>query len=242
MYNVIRDNCMEKEKLLDAFREKLGEQPDAEGNYAKSGISQRTLDAYVDAILPSAGETPDDAFYNTHIGILNAMGGQIRHEKAAFAKSYQPQKPAGQEPAKQEPAQTAGVNDGNALEAIMKSIKELSDMNKTLAQRLDTQEREKSHEETVARLNDTLKGKYLNFNADVFNIAVKESDIDGDRSLDDKLKDVTSSYEAWVKKLYGDGPKPRTGQQQRQSEVSAQLLQLKEKHIKEGKLPQVTTT
>ena len=109
---------IEKEELLKTFGERIGE-PDANGNYEKIGISQRTLDAYVEAISKGGVETVDDAFLDCHISILESMGGQMRKMYADFVKSYKPtQEPTKEEPIKEETPTEETPKEDNALKAI----------------------------------------------------------------------------------------------------------------------------
>lgn len=82
---------MDKETLLSKFKPSIGE-PDANTQmYGDTGLSVRTLDTYLEAILP--GITDDaivtDDYVNTHVKILKSMGGQMRHEQSEFVKKLQ---------------------------------------------------------------------------------------------------------------------------------------------------------
>mgnify|MGYP003457473655 CR=1 FL=1 len=126
---------MEKEELLSKLNPVIGN-PDDTGNYGELGISTRTLDAYVDAILPTLGESVTDEQINSHVTILKAMGGQLRHEKAEFAKNYKPTIVPKKEP--KEPKNAEDGNDNEVLEMLNKIISD----NKALKTRLDEKDNE----------------------------------------------------------------------------------------------------
>ena len=223
---------MDKEELLKGFGEKLGEQPNAEGIYEKSGISTRTLDTYVGEILPEVGEEVNDGFYEKHIRILNSIGGQMRKEKADLFKSLKSTTKTDPEP-KQEP--NNGGNDG--IQAILGKLDEITKANNSLKERLDQQERQRSVSEITRQLNGALKEKYQNFNQDVFEIAIKEISVDTEKSVESQADELTKAYEAWNKRLYGNGPSPRLGGREQTKQVGDALAELKAKHQKEGRLP-----
>ena len=83
---------MEKEALLTELRKTIGE-PDANGNYAGAGISQRTLDGYIDAVLPTfSDDITAESAAAIHLPIIKLMGGQMRHEIAERIKVITPKK------------------------------------------------------------------------------------------------------------------------------------------------------
>lgn len=87
---------MEKETLLTGLKNVLGE-PGTNGYFGDTGVTTRTLDAYLDALLPTitSDEMVDDSFYQSQANVIKAMGGQMRFEQAEFARNY---KPKGGEP------------------------------------------------------------------------------------------------------------------------------------------------
>lgn len=79
---------MEKETLLTGLKKVLGE-PTAEGYIGDTGVSVRTLDAYAEALMPTiTEESLNDDFYSRHASVVKKMGGQMRHEKSEFIKTF----------------------------------------------------------------------------------------------------------------------------------------------------------
>lgn len=119
---------MEKETLLTGLKNVLGE-PGTNGYFGDTGVSTRTLDAYLDALLPTitSDEMVDDSFYQSQANVIKAMGGQMRFEQAEFARNY---KPKGGEPQLPTPPVSPQAGDnGNGdllkrLETIEKERKE----------------------------------------------------------------------------------------------------------------------
>ena len=145
---------MEKEELLTRLQGEIGK-PDANGNYGITGISQRTLDAYIDGILPTLGENVDDAVIGTHASILKSIGGQIRHEKAEIVKGYKTNPTS--TPKDDDPK---GGEDGDS--EIMKLLKQISSDNLALKERLDKRDKEAEQASIKARVIDGLKAKNAN--------------------------------------------------------------------------------
>lgn len=192
---------MEKENLLAGFNERLGN-PDADGMY-EAGVSSRTLDAYVDGILPTITDDAqvDDAFWTRHVGFIKSMGGQMRHEKAEFVKSYKPQDSGGYKPVNK-------TVDGNGAENP--DIAELK-------KRMEAMERENAEEKrrmAAKGLRLEAKGKYADLN--VANKALWEDAVDmaeckDGMTVDELIKSAKSIYEKKLKEYFGDGATPYGG-------------------------------
>lgn len=186
---------IEKEELLKTFGEKLGE-PDANGNYEKIGISQRTLDAYVDAISKLGVESADEAFLNCHISILESMGGQMRKMYADFVKSYKPT----QEPTKED----------DALKAIQEQLKQVLELNTTLTTRLDQMEAKEKVAQTTKAVADTMKAKGAS-DAYVLNNVLKTLQLEEGKSAEELADAMMAKYDEELKACRGDGATPRNG-------------------------------
>lgn len=87
--NVFLD--MDKETLLTGFKKELGE-PSANGYLGNTGVTTRTLDKYVDALLPTIAtdDSVNEQFFKSHAEVVRAMGGQMRFEQAEFVRNYKP--------------------------------------------------------------------------------------------------------------------------------------------------------
>lgn len=82
---------MDKETLLTGFKKELGE-PSANGYLGDTGVTTRTLDKYVDALLPTIAtdDSVNEQFFKSHAEVVRAMGGQMRFEQAEFVRNYKP--------------------------------------------------------------------------------------------------------------------------------------------------------
>ena len=202
---------IEKEELLKTFGEKLGE-PDANGNYEKIGISQRTLDAYVDAISKGGVETADESFYDAHISILESMGGQMRKMYADFVKSYKPtQEPTKQdEPIKDDAPIEPQPKEEDALKAIQDQLKQVLELNTTLTSRLDQMEAKEKVAQTTKAVADAMKAKGAN-DAYVLNNVLKSLQLEDGKSADDLANDMMAKYDKELKEGRGAGAQPRMG-------------------------------
>ena len=116
---------MDKETLTSNFTKSIGEPDATTGMIGDTGLSGRTLDAYVENLLPSItdDDTVNDAFIETHVKFLKAMGGQMRHERSEFIKNHQP-KPTDPKPTDPKPTEPK-PNDGESeLEKRIKALEE----------------------------------------------------------------------------------------------------------------------
>lgn len=184
---------MEKETLLAGFNERLGN-PDANGMYANAGVSTRTVDVYIDNLLPTITDDAqvDDAFWQRHTDFLKTMGGQLRHEKAEFVRTY---KPAVNEPPK--PTETPEMEE--------------------LKKRLETIEKEHESEKlqlTVKGLRMDAKGKAdalkVN-NKALWNDAVDMVEFEEGMDSEKMTKTAKTIYEKKLKEYFGEGCTPYGG-------------------------------
>lgn len=192
---------MEKEELLTRLQGEIGK-PDANGNYGVTGISQRTLDAYIDGILPTLGENVDDAVIGTHASILKSIGGQIRHEKAEFVKGYKPNAT----PKVEDPVNVGGGENSE----IMKLLKQISSDNLALKERLDKREKEEEQSSIKAKVIEGLKAKNAN-DEYVLKNCLKGVVFDTKKSVDELVEEYIGIYDAEYKEARGSSEIPRSG-------------------------------
>ena len=201
---------IEKEELLKTFGERIGE-PDANGNYEKIGISQRTLDAYVEAISKGGVETVDDAFLDCHISILESMGGQMRKMYADFVKSYKPtQEPTKEEPIKEETPIEETPKEDNALKAIQEQLKQVLELNTNLTSRLDKMEAKEKVAQTTKAVADAMKAKGAS-DAYVLNNVLKTLQLEEGKSAEELADAMMAKYDEELKECRGIGATPRNG-------------------------------
>ena len=201
---------IEKEELLKTFGERIGE-PDANGNYEKIGISQRTLDAYVEAISNLGIETAEEAFYNNHISVLESMGGQMRKMYADFVKSYKPtQEPTKEESIKEETPTEETPKEDNALKAIQEQLKQVLELNTTLTSRLDKMEAKEKVAQTTKAVADAMKAKGAS-DAYVLNNVLKTLQLEEGKSAEELADAMMATYDKELKECRGAGAQPRMG-------------------------------
>ena len=187
---------MEKETLLTGFNERLGN-PDANGMYADAGVSSRTLDAYIDGVLPTITDDSEvnDTFWERHINFIKAIGGQMRHEKAEFAKNYKPTVTPPAPPAPPVPPAGDTGND-DLIKRLEKLEKEREDERKAFAV-------EKMRSETLKKAED-LNVSNRNLWADAVQL-VKYSDGMDAAKMEAEAKKL---YESKLKAYFGEGASP----------------------------------
>lgn len=189
---------MDKETLLTEFGSRLGK-TDSEGNYTQAGISSRTLDVYVENILPTAGEAPDENFYTSHVAILNSLGGQMRKQIADAIKSAMPkQTPPSIDEA--DKAQTPPSDEVQKLQATIES----------LTKRLDDQDKTRLQETSLSELKTLLKEKGAT-DEYVLRNTLKGYVIPEGKNPEEVVDAVLSLYDKEVRECRGDGATPRNG-------------------------------
>lgn len=191
---------MDKETLLTEFGTRLGN-TDSEGNYTQSGISARTLNTYVEQILPTVGEEVNDDFYTTHVAILNTMGGQMRKQIADAIKAAQ---------AKQQPKPEQPTEIETPSESEDKELKELTATVKSLTERLNAQEKAHKTAENLAQLKTLLKEQGAT-DEYVLRNTLRGYTLPEGKEPKDVVEDVLKAYDNEMRECRGDGATPRTG-------------------------------
>ena len=188
---------MEKETLLTGFKNVLGE-PAANGYLGDTGVTMRTLDKYVDALLPTitSDDMVNDNFYQSQAAVIKAMGGQMRFEQAEFVKNYRPQ--GNVPPTTPTPTTTpAGENgDKELLERLENLEKQIKDGQKTSA----IQEMRSE----VLRKSGELKVSNKNLWEDAVKMVDYTDGMDA-AAMETKAKEL---YESKLKSYFGDGASP----------------------------------
>lgn len=225
---------MEKETLLAGFNERLGN-PDANGMY-EAGVSSRTLDAYVNGILPTITDDAqvDDAFWSRHTDFIKSMGGQMRHEKAEFVKNYKP-KPAVVE----KPVEKPGLGNGTENPEIAE-----------LKKRMEAMERENAEEKrrmAAKGLRMEAKGKYAELNVAnkaLWGDAVEMAECKDGMTVDELVKSAKSIYEKKLKEYFGDGATPYGSDESSpalgKEEADARREAFRKRMQSQGRLPKTT--
>lgn len=218
---------MEKETLLTGFKNVLGE-PGANGYFGDTGVTTRTLDAYVDALLPTitSDEIVNDAFYQSQANVIKAMGGQMRFEHAEFVKNY---KPKGGEPPVDPPQPNPNPVDHG---------------NEDLLKRLEAIEKERELEKKTS-FEKSLRGKVIQKAGElnVYNKALWE-DVANLVPITEgmdiaKLEEETKRlYESKLKAYNGEGAVPYGGSRPGGGQDSSKALDdFFARKAQEGKFP-----
>lgn len=219
---------MKKEELLDGLKNAIGD-PDADGNYGETGLSLRTIESYVDDVLvPQFGneEKVADDFYKNQAGFLKTVGGQLRHEKAEFAKSYKP--------APGNDGNNGGSDGGNGdLAELLKKVNELAENNKVLTDRLNAAETGKAQSELRKKIEAGMRAK----NADdgyVLKNVLKGETFDAKKSVDELVEEYLKKYDAELTEARRDGGVPRANRNGGNGGGSAADDYFKRKSKREG--------
>ncbi len=218
---------MEKEKLIQNLREKIGEND-------FSVLSQRTIDNIVEPLLPifADDDKVTDETYNFPINVLKSYIGQYRHDLAeglvkgkatweneqksktadAVKKALEEERLKNQ-PEEKEVKQPEDVNE--LIEAKFTTMLEKLTSGDgaigKITNKLDTfingfNEREKSAK--ISNLKESLKDYLLNTRQaerePVVNLAIRELSIDEASDLDKLKIEAEKNYERLFKELYGD--------------------------------------
>lgn len=213
---------MEKETLVSKLKAKIGN-PDEKG-FFKNGVSERTLTAYVDAIHAGVPDDMDDAGIGEIIKVVDAMGGQMRHQVAEQVKAAKPQE---------------GVQGGGEDDTLTKLSGIVDTMNQKyddLLKRLETSERAKSNEEYRAALSDAMKQKGAHKEA-VVDIVLRGKEFDTSKKVDEVVDSYMSEYDKQYTAIFGDGDSPRQSGGQAGSQDSTVLDNFFAQKVQEGKMP-----
>lgn len=191
---------MEKETLLTGLKNVLGE-PGTNGYFGDTGVTARTLDAYVNALLPtiSSDDMVSDSFYQSQAEVIKAMGGQMRFEQSEFVKNYKPK--GGEQQVQTPPPNPTPVDHGND----------------DLLKRLDAIEKERELEKKTS-FEKSLREKVIQKAGElnVYNKALWEDvanlvPIKEGMSINELEEETKRMYESKLKAYNGEGAVPYGG-------------------------------
>lgn len=217
---------MDKETLLTEFRKRLGE-PNATGHLGDTGITTRTLYAYINAIFPlvSSEESVNDDFLQSHLSVIKAMGGQMRYEQADFVKNYKPKsnnKEVVEDPLRKE--------DNELVSQLLSRIESIENENKVFRKNSE-----------INSLRDVIRKKAGDLkvaNKNLWDDAV--SMVEYKDGMDSELMEAETKkiYESKLKSYMGDGAFPYGGSDSKISEENEKALDdFFAKMANEGKFP-----
>lgn len=216
---------MEKETLLSTFTQRFGE-PGANGYFGDTGISQRTLEVYVDNILPiiTSDDMVNDDFYARHENILKSMGGQLRHMNGEFAKNYKPAQTQTQEPASSAALQPRPGDDSTVpiVAQLLESNRKLSEQLTSAVESINSMKQEREAEaartkveglfgSAMKSLRDKISNAGGEVNEGVLGMARTVTNYADGMDEAALLASLQSNYEKQYKAVFGEGSTPLSG-------------------------------
>lgn len=212
---------MEKETLLSTFTQRFGE-PGANGYFGDTGISQRTLEVYVDNILPiiTSDDMVNDDFYARHENILKSMGGQLRHMNGEFVKNYKPEQTQTQESASSAAQKPSSGDD--VVAQLLESNRKLSEQLTSAVESINSMKQEREAEAARAKVEGlfgsamkSLRDKISNaggeVNEGVLGMARTVTNYADGMDEAALLASLQSNYEKQYKAVFGEGSTPLSG-------------------------------
>lgn len=178
---------MEKEQILSTLNEKLG----------TTGLSERTINDYIDAMIPVNEENVD---FDKHVNFLKSLNGNFSADVAKqvneFKKNYKP----ASEPVKDEPKK----------EEVPSWAQSLIDANKELKERLDKKESEIKQSELMSKVKAEMKRNGATDDY-VLKQTLKGVTLDTEKSVAEHVKALMADYDSEYKACRGNGAAPRNG-------------------------------
>ena len=131
---------MEKEQILSAINEKLG----------NTNFSEKTISDYIDANLPAEGTEPDDAYFNKHVGFLKSLYGNFSADVAKQVNEAKAKlKPA--------PAQKKEPEDDTRYAALEEKFDKLMGNYEKLTEQLSKKESEQTQAQLMSKVKAEMK-------------------------------------------------------------------------------------
>lgn len=213
---------MEKETILSELKKRLG----------TTSLSERTLSEYAGNILPSITDDAqvNDTFYQTHIGILKSLEGQLNKDVADRVKIAQ----AELEKKQQKPIDppTPPVDDKPNDE-----LTQMKAMIEAMQKRIEEQDKVTKEKATLESVKAAMKAKGATDEA-VMLFTFKGETIDSTKSVDELTESYLQTYDNNYKTLRGDGAVPRSAFSAQQQNEDKFLDDYFAKKAAEGKFPE----
>lgn len=215
---------MEKELLISKLKEKVG----------TTNVSDVTIGAYVDAILPTitSDEIVNDAFLDAHANVIKVTGGQISHDASIEINRYKEEHPV-----QKDQGGKGGEETPAGLETVMAKLDEIQKENQTLKERIDNSETEMQREELKKKVIEGMKAKGAN-DAYVLKNVMRDAEIDTKKEVKDLIDSYLDLYDKEYKEARGDGDAPRRSRGTGGDDDDKILDDYFAKKAAEGKFPQ----
>ena len=208
---------MEKELLISKLKEKIG----------TTNVSDKTMNAYVDAIMPQVtnDEMVNDTFLDIHSNTLKVIGGQISSDASAEINRY-----------KANLKEKTGDDSTKGMESILTLLNEIKSENELLKSRLDKQDLESKKNDFREKVINGMKAKGAN-DAYVLKNVMRIAEIDPLKDLNETVESLLGMYDKEYKEARGDGEAPRSSQGMSAGKIKEALDAFFEKKAREGKFP-----
>ena len=184
---------MERELLVSKLKERI----------TNVGITDKTLDAYVDSIMPfiTNDEMVNDAFLDGCKKFLVANRGQMTHEvseevnryKGEWEKNHPTDPPVPPVPPPAPPV----------VPDLLKRVEEME-------LKLQKREAEAATEELRRKVMEGMRAKGANDDY-VLRNAMRNVELDGKKSVDELVEACLPNYDNELRECRGDGATPRSG-------------------------------
>lgn len=180
---------MEKEQILSTINEKLG----------NTNFSEKTINDYVDAFIPTTEENPD---FDKHVGFLKSLYGNF---SADVAKQVNEAKAKLQTPPanKEQPDDTRYA----ALEA---KFDKLMESHEKLTEQLAQKESQQTQEQLMSKVKSEMKKQGATDDY-VLKQTLRGVTLDAKKSVADLTKEMLTAYDSELTACRGKGAAPRNG-------------------------------
>lgn len=186
---------MEKEQILSAINEKLG----------NTNFSEKTISDYIDANLPAEGTEPDDAYFDKHVGFLKSLYGNFSADVAKQVNEAKAKlKPA--------PAQKKEPDDDTRYAALEEKFDKLMGNYEKLTEQLSKKESEQTQAQLMSKIKAEMKRQGCN-DEYVLRQTLRDVEFDTKKSVSDLTKEMLAKYDSEFTDCRGKGAAPRNGGQ-----------------------------
>lgn len=212
---------MNKVEIIQGIKQRLG----------KTSLSDRTIDAYVDATMPEDGKV-EEVYFDAAKKLLSALDGQFSHDVAQQVNEFKSSNKTIDKDKKQDENDITLLSELKSLREEMKSIKDEMKLTK------DVTSKEKLIAGVISKHAD-LKVR----NKALWEDSVKAVEFKDGYTEESIFADAKKLYEANMTKYFGDGAEPYSATKDTTAEKDANK-KLRENFLKklqdEGKIPSET--
>lgn len=180
---------MEKEQILSAINEKLGQ----------TSFSEKTISDYVEAFIPESEENPD---LDKHVGFLKSLYGNY---SADVAKQVNEAK----EKLKPQPSKEDKSDDKRYSELSAK-FDQLMDAHTKLTEQLAQKESKQTQEQLMSQVKAEMKKQGATDDY-VLKQTLRGVTLDTKKSVADLTKEMLTAYDSEYTACRGKGAAPRNG-------------------------------